>query len=88
MTPDAVGVALWAVVVVLLLNVLACLVRVVRGPGPRDRVAGVVLAGTTGAALLATLSVVGAEPALRDAALALVALALVLTVTMVTAEAR
>nr|WP_194306912.1 hypothetical protein [Dietzia cercidiphylli] len=75
-----------ALVVVLVLNILACLVRVVRGPGPRDRVTGVVLAGTTGAALLCTLSVLAGAPAVRSAALALVALALVVTVTVVTAE--
>lgn len=79
------GAALQVLVVVLVANVLVCLVRVVRGPGRRDRVTGVVLAGTTGAALLATLSVLGDAPALRTAALAIVALALVLTVTMVTA---
>lgn len=85
---DPFSVALQALAVVLVVNMVACLVRVVRGPGRRDRVTGVILAGTTGAALLATLSVLGAQPALRDAALALVALALVLTVTMVTAGAR
>ncbi|MCT1516436.1 MULTISPECIES: hypothetical protein [Dietzia] len=85
---DVVTVVLQALVVVLVLNILACLVRVVRGPGPRDRVTGVVLAGTTGAASLAVLSVTGHLPSLRDAALVLVALALVLTVTMVTAGTR
>lgn len=88
MTVDPVDAALRALVVALVLTVAACLVRVVRGSSARDRVAGVILAGTTGAALLATLSEVGGAPALRDAALALVALALVLTVTMVTAGAR
>ncbi|MFN3602615.1 MAG: hypothetical protein ACK4UY_14630 [Dietzia sp.] len=85
---DVVTMVLQALLVVLVLNVLACLVRVVRGPGPRDRVTGVVLAGTTGAASLAVLSVTGHLPSLRDAALVLVALALVLTVTMVTARPR
>lgn len=85
---DPSAVALQALAVVLVVNMMACLVRVVRGPARRDRVTGVILAGTTGAALLATLSVLGDQPALRDAALALVALALVLTVTMVTAGAR
>lgn len=85
---DLVTVVLQVLVVVLVLNILACLVRVVRGPGPRDRVTGVVLAGTTGAASLAVLSGTGHLPSLRDAALVLVALALVLTVTMVTAGPR
>ena len=88
MAVDPVSGVLQALAVVLVLNMVACLVRVVRGPGRRDRVTGVILAGTTGAALLATLSVLGDQPALRDAALALVALALVLTVTMVTSGAR
>ena len=82
---DVVQVALQVLVAALVLNVLACLVRVVRGPTPRDRVTGVVLAGTTGAALLGTLSVLAGAPAVRSAALALVALALVVTVTVVTA---
>nr|WP_187353881.1 hypothetical protein [Dietzia kunjamensis] len=65
---------------------MACLVRVVRGPSPRDRVTGVVLAGTTGAALLGVLAVLAGASAVRSAALVLVALALVVTVTIVTAE--
>jgi len=83
---DGVQVALQLLVAALVINVLACLVRVVRGPSPRDRVTGVVLAGTTGAALLCTLSVLAGAPAVRSAALALMALALVVTVTIVTAE--
>lgn len=83
---DVVQVALQLLVAALVLNVVVCLVRVVRGPSPRDRVTGVVLAGTTGAALLCTLSVLAGAPPVRSAALALVALALVVTVTVVTAE--
>lgn len=83
---DGVQVSLQLLVVALVINILACLVRVVRGPTYRDRVTGVVLAGTTGAALLCTLSVLSGAPAVRSAALALVALALVVTVTIVTAE--
>lgn len=83
---DGVQVALQLLVVALVINILACLVRGVRGPTYRDRVTGVVLAGTTGAALLCTLSVLSGAPAVRSAALALVALALVVTVTIVTAE--
>ncbi|WP_244200791.1 hypothetical protein [Dietzia kunjamensis] len=77
---------LQVLVAALVLNVLACLVRVVRGPSPRDRVTGVVLAGTTGAALLGVLAVLAGASAVRSAALVLVALALVVTVTIVTAE--
>ena len=51
---DGVQVALQLLVVALVINILACLVRVVRGPTYRDRVTGVVLAGTTGACLLYT----------------------------------
>lgn len=83
---DGVQVALQLLVVALVINILACLVRVVRGPTYRDRVTGVVLAGTTGAALLCALSVLSGAPAVRSAALALVALALVVTVTIFTAE--
>lgn len=83
---DGVQVTLQVLVAALVLNMLACLVRVVRGPSPRDRVTGVVLAGTTGAALLGTLSVLTGASAVRSAALVLVALALVVTVTVVSAE--
>ncbi|MBB1013065.1 multisubunit sodium/proton antiporter MrpF subunit [Dietzia kunjamensis] len=83
---EIVQVTLQVLVAALVLNVLACLVRVVRGPSPRDRVTGVVLAGTTGAALLGVLAVLAGASAVRSAALVLVALALVVTVTIVTAE--
>ena len=83
---DVVRLVLQLLVAALIVNVLACLARVVRGPSPRDRVTGVVLAGTTGAALLCTLSVLAGSAAVRSAALAIVALALVVTVTVVTAE--
>lgn len=73
-------------VAVLLLNLLLCLVRVVRGPKPADRVTGVVLAGTTGAAMLAVISVTSAVPGFRDDALVIVALALVVTMSVVAAR--
>lgn len=72
--------------VVLLINLLLCLVRVVRGPAPADRVTGVVLAGTTGAATLAIVSVVTDLPAFRDDSLVLVALALVVSVSVIAAR--
>lgn len=78
---------LTVVALVLLANVVACLIRVVAGPTGRDRVLGVVLSGTTGAALLAVLSVLTDTPALRDVALAVVALATVITVARVRADA-
>lgn len=83
---EIVQVTLQVLVAALVLNVLACLVRVVKGPSPRDRVTGVVLAGTTGAALLGVLAVLAGASAVRSAALVLVALALVVTVTIVKAE--
>ena len=48
---------------------------------------GVVLSGTTGAALLAVVSVLTDTPALRDVALAVVALATVIAVARVRADA-
>lgn len=74
------------VLVVLVVNLLACLVRVLGGPTGRDRLLGVVLAGTTGAAVLLVTSVLVDVPALRDAALVLVALATVVVVTRVGLE--
>ena len=56
-------------------------------PTGRDRVLGVVLSGTTGAALLAVVSVLTDTPALRDVALAVVALATVIAVARVRADA-
>lgn len=77
---------LTVVLVVLVLNVLACLVRVLGGPTGRDRLLGVVLAGTTGAAVLLVTSVVADVPAVRDAALVVVALATVTVVARVSTE--
>lgn len=72
--------------VALVLNVLACLVRVLGGPTGRDRLLGVVLAGTTGAAVLLVTSVLADVPAARDAALVVVALATVTVVARVSTE--
>lgn len=77
---------LTAITVVLTLNVVVCLVRVVAGPTGRDRLLGVVLAGTTGAATLLVLSVLTGQAALRDVALGGVALATVVAVVRVRAE--
>jgi multicomponent Na+:H+ antiporter subunit F len=83
--PDAV---LLGVATFLLLNVLVGLARVLVGPDTRDRLLGVVLLGTTGVALLTVLAEVSGTPALRDAALALVALAALVVVVRVRGEER
>lgn len=79
-------VVLPAVAVVLALNLLLCLVRVLAGPGGRDRLLGVLLSGTTGAGLLLVLSVATGVAALRDAALVMMALAAVVAVARLRAE--
>lgn len=81
-----IGPVLDGVAVVLGLNLLLCLVRVLRGPTGRDRLLGVLLTGSTGAALLAVLSVSTGVPALRDAALVMAALASVVAVARLRAE--
>lgn len=70
----------------LALNMLGSLVRVVLGPTDRDRLTGVILAGTSGIALLLLASVLFDEPALRDAALAICALTVVIVVVRIRAE--
>ncbi|MDP3892700.1 hypothetical protein [Nocardioides sp.] len=80
--------ALLAVATFLLLNVLVGLARVLAGPSARDRLLGVILLGTTGAALLAVLAEITDVPALRDTALTLVALAALVVVVRVRAEER
>ncbi len=59
----------------LVLNVLISLVRVVRGPRPHDRMLALLLMGTTAVGVLALLAHLMQMPALRDAGLALVSLA-------------
>lgn len=77
---------LTVVLVVLVLNMLGALVRVLGGPTGRDRLLGVVLAGTTGAGVLLVASVLAPAPALRDAALVVVALATVVVLARVGTE--
>ena len=55
--------------VFLLLNLLAGMVRVLRGPTLQDRMLAVQLFGTAGVAILLILSEILDESALRDAAL-------------------
>lgn len=83
-----IGPVLNGVVVVLGINLLLCLVRVLRGPTGRDRLLGVLLTGTTGAGILAVLSVSTGVAALRDAALVMMALAAVVAVSRLRAEAE
>lgn len=64
------GVALF-----LLLNLLAALVRVARGPTAADRMLAALLFGTTGVGVLLLLAHAGATPALVDVALTLALLA-------------
>src|SRR5690625_7352668 len=59
----------------LLVNVMVAVVRVLRGPGDRDRMLGMVLLSTTGVGLLAVLAEGMSVVALRSSDFALVALA-------------
>jgi multicomponent Na+:H+ antiporter subunit F len=65
------------VAVFLLLNILAGLVRVLRGPTPADRMLAAQLFGTTGVAILLLLAQAFSAPALRDVALVLALLSAV-----------
>ena len=68
---------LYGAVVFLVINVLVSLVRVARGPSDHDRLLALLLMGTTDmeTAAIAQTAHLLQVPALRDAALALVALA-------------
>lgn len=77
---DAVGIALIVVATILLLCALAGVWRAVRGPRTEDRVTAFVLLGTTGAALFVVLATAVGAPALRDAAIVMVALATIVVV--------
>ena len=59
----------------LLVNLLASLVRVTRGPTPADRMLAALLFGTTGVGMLLLLAHAGGGPALVDVALTLALLA-------------
>jgi multicomponent Na+:H+ antiporter subunit F len=82
-----IDVALFAVAVFLLLNVVIGLTRAVRGPSVHDRLTAFLLLGTTGVALLAVLAAAADTPALRDAALAIVSLAAIVVLVRIQAEA-
>jgi len=66
----AAGIALF-----LLLNLVAALLVVVRGPGPADRMLAALLFGTTGVAILMLNAVALLEPPVVDVALVLALLA-------------
>jgi multicomponent Na+:H+ antiporter subunit F len=82
----SVSAVLTFVVIVLVANVLVALLRVLQGPSGRDRITGVLLAGTTGAAALATASVLTDVAALRDVALVMVALAALVVIARLRSE--
>jgi multicomponent Na+:H+ antiporter subunit F len=64
-----------AVALVLLLNVVAGMARIARGPTAADRMLAVQLFGTQGVAILLLLAHARGEPALRDVALVFAVLA-------------
>jgi len=68
---------------VLILNLGGGLVRVVLGPTPADRMVVAQLFGTTGVAVLLLLAAASGEESLRDAALVLALLAVVISVAFV-----
>lgn len=61
----------------LLANLLAALVRIVRGPTAADRLLAALLFGTTGTAVLLLLGNAGNDPALVDVALVFALLAVI-----------
>lgn len=79
-------VTLTLLLVVLIANLIVALGRVILGPTSRDRLTGILFAGTTGAACLAIASVTLDVPALRDVAATIVALAAVIVVVRVRTE--
>lgn len=72
-----------AVVTFLLLNIIAGLIRVWRGPTAPDRMLATLLFGTTGTAILLILAEVMSIPAIRDAAIVLALLAAISTIVFV-----
>ncbi|MDO8890942.1 MAG: monovalent cation/H+ antiporter complex subunit F [Sulfurimicrobium sp.] len=63
--------------VFLLVNLLAALWRIARGPTPADRLLAALLFGTTGVAVLLLLAYAGGGAALVDAALVFALLAVI-----------
>lgn len=78
-----------SIVAIVLLGTLGLgLVRVWRGPTPGDRMASVLLGGTTGVALLLILAAMEKSGAILDTALVLAVLAPVLVVAFVASRRR
>ena len=74
-----------ALALFLLLNVIAGLLRIVRGPAPADRMMAAQLFGTTGVAVLLVLARALDAPDLRNVALVFALLAVLATVAFVRA---
>lgn len=72
-----------ALATILLLNIAAGLVRILRGPTPADRMLAAQLFGTSGVALMLLLAQAQSSPALRDVALVFALLAVLATVAFV-----
>jgi multicomponent Na+:H+ antiporter subunit F len=75
-------------IIFLLLNLVAGLVRVARGPSRADRMLAAQLLGTTGTAVLLVLAEVSGRGAIRDVALVFALLAAVNAVVLVHAGGR
>ncbi|GAG27557.1 unnamed protein product [marine sediment metagenome] len=71
---------------ILLCNLIAGIMRVIRGPTPFDRMIAVQFFGTVGVAFLLLLEKSAQMPALRDVALMLAILAPVATIAFVRAH--
>ena len=72
-----------ALATILLLNIAAGLVRILRGPTPGDRMLAAQLFGTSGVALMLLLAQAQSSPVLRDVALVFALLAVLATVAFV-----
>jgi len=77
-----------ALAVFLLLNVVAGMIRITRGPDPADRMMAAQLFGSTGVAILLLLAQALAAPDLRNVALVLALLAVLATVAFVRASGK
>jgi multicomponent Na+:H+ antiporter subunit F len=75
-----------ALALFLLLNVIAGLVRITRGPAQPDRMMAAQLFGTTGVAILLVLAQALGAPDLRNVALVFALLAVLATVAFVRAS--
>jgi len=76
-----------ALALFLLLNVIAGLVRLIRGPASADRMMAAQLFGTTGVAVLVVLAQALEAPDLRNGALVFALLAVLATVAFVRVSA-